>query len=61
MAHDEEQAGALIDDVHVKPMVMRGCELDGWLRVAVDALGTDDQPRSWVERGTGFGESLPAR
>jgi TfoX/Sxy family transcriptional regulator of competence genes len=36
---------------HVAPMVMGGRESRTWVRVAPEALSTDDQLDAWVARG----------
>jgi TfoX/Sxy family transcriptional regulator of competence genes len=43
------------------PMVMRGREMDGWLRVAADDVRTKRQLSTWVERGVGYARSLPPK
>src|SRR5512144_1859449 len=48
---DPAQADSLVDQVHVRRFEMRGREMDGWLRVDVDLLETDDQLRRWVNHG----------
>jgi hypothetical protein len=56
---DPDQAGAWIDGDRVTPMVMRGREMRGWLRVATDAAAPDlDQ---WAARGVAHARSLPAK
>ena len=42
-------------------MEMRGRQLQGWLRVDADALGTDDELAKWVELGTTYARSLPTK
>jgi TfoX/Sxy family transcriptional regulator of competence genes len=46
----EEAMPALLSE-HVAPMVMGGRESRTWVRVAPDALGTDDQLAEWIGRG----------
>lgn len=58
---DPGEAEALIDDEHVKPMVMRGREMRGWLRVDTSAVSTDNQLEQWVAHGVGYARSLPAK
>jgi hypothetical protein len=41
--------------------VMRGREMPGWLRVAADSLGTDDELSLWVETGIAYARSLPPK
>jgi hypothetical protein len=40
---------------------MRGREMDGWLRVDLAAVGTEDELRKWVDRGVTYARSLPAK
>jgi hypothetical protein len=35
--------------------------MDGWLRVAPEALGDDDVLQAWVDRGVGYARSLPPK
>ncbi len=44
-----------------EPMVMRGREMAGWLRVDGGAVRTRPQLARWVERGTAYARSLPAK
>jgi TfoX/Sxy family transcriptional regulator of competence genes len=58
---DPEQTEALLDEEHVQPVVMRGREMDGWLRVDTAALRTDSQLERWVERSVSYARSLPSK
>jgi TfoX/Sxy family transcriptional regulator of competence genes len=49
---------ALLEHEHVEPMVMRGREMRGWLRVDADGAKTKSQLDSWVERGAAYAKSL---
>jgi hypothetical protein len=40
---------------------MRGRPMDGWLRVGVEALDSDDELRRWVSYGLGYAGSLPSK
>jgi hypothetical protein len=42
-------------------MVMRGKEMDGWLRVDAADVRDKRQLARWVERGLGYAGSLPAK
>ena len=42
-------------------MVMQGRAMPGWLRVASDDVRTKRQLTTWVEHGTGYARSLPAK
>lgn len=57
---DPDGADELIGE-HVQPMVMRGREMRGWLRVDTEAVATDSQLREWVTRGVSYARSLPAK
>jgi hypothetical protein len=41
--------------------VMRGREMDGWLRVHPDGVRTKRQLEPWVKRGVTYARSLPAK
>jgi len=58
---DPEQTKALLAEPHARPMVMRGREMDGWLRV--DAGGVRDKRalEKWVRRGVAYARSLPPK
>jgi TfoX/Sxy family transcriptional regulator of competence genes len=46
---------------HVSRMVMRGREMDGWLRVGGAALGSDQELQRWVDIGLTHAQSLPRK
>jgi TfoX/Sxy family transcriptional regulator of competence genes len=46
---------------HVAPMVMRGREMQGWLRVAGEGVRTKRQLEPWVTRGLAYARSLPPK
>ena len=56
---DPDDADAWIDDDRVTPMVMRGREMRGWLRVLTD-LDARALER-WVSRGVAYARSLPPK
>ena len=43
----------------VGPMVMRGKDLEGWLRVEARAVETDEQLAEWVRLGVDHARTLP--
>jgi len=55
---DPAASAALVDGVTVQRMVMRGREMDGWLRVATEAVEADDALQAWVGRGVAAARSL---
>jgi TfoX/Sxy family transcriptional regulator of competence genes len=52
---------ASYDGPGVEPMVMRGKEMSGWLRVESDVVGTKKQLSTWVQRGVAYARSLPPK
>jgi TfoX/Sxy family transcriptional regulator of competence genes len=58
---DPADSEALTAHEHVGRMVMRGREMDGWLRVDTVALRDDSDLRLWVERGLAYARSLPPK
>jgi TfoX/Sxy family transcriptional regulator of competence genes len=58
---DPAQTEALVGDPHVGPFEMRGREMDGWLRVDVQAIETDDELRRWVSYGVTYARTLPPK
>ena len=42
-------------------MEMRGRQMRGWLRVDAEDVRTEGQLAKWVELGTGYARSLPAK
>jgi TfoX/Sxy family transcriptional regulator of competence genes len=58
---DPEESDSLVSSTPARPMVMRGRPMQGWLRVGSEHVGTKRELRRWVERGTGYARSLPAK
>jgi hypothetical protein len=52
---------ALLRKAHARPMVMRGRELAGWLRVDPEGVRTKRQLAAWVKRGVDHASSLPPK
>ena len=51
----------LVSDPHAGPMVMRGREMEGWLRVEPQGAGTKRDLERWVRVGVEYARSLPAK
>lgn len=51
----------LLQQPGAAPMVMRGREMTGWLRVAPEAVGTRRQLERWVARGVDHALGLPPK
>jgi TfoX/Sxy family transcriptional regulator of competence genes len=58
---DPGQTDALVSEAHAQRAVMRGREMDGWLRIDTDAIETDDELKRWISRGVTYAKSLPPK
>ena len=58
---DLQETEALLAKPHASPMVMRGRELRGWVRVAAEGLTTKRALKPWVDRGVATARSLPPK
>jgi TfoX/Sxy family transcriptional regulator of competence genes len=53
-----EETEKLLGRAHATPMVMRGREVRGWIRVDADGVKTTRQLSDWVTRGADYARSL---
>ncbi len=51
----------LLEKPHISPMVMRGKEMDGWLRVDIDGVRTKRDLQRWAGKGFSYARSLPPK
>lgn len=58
---DPREGEQLLSSAHVAPMVMRGREMKGWLRVEAEAVRGKRELSRWVRRGVAFARSLPPK
>jgi TfoX/Sxy family transcriptional regulator of competence genes len=58
---DPAESDALAAKPHAGPMVMRGREMQGWLRVDAEGVRTKRQLEPWVKRGVAYARSLPPK
>ena len=58
---DPAETDTLVEDPDARRFVMRGREMDGWLRVDPAGLSTDRQLQQWVARGVAYARSLPPK
>ena len=58
---DPAESDALAAKPHAGPMVMRGREMQGWLRVDAEGVRSKRQLEAWVARGVGYARSLPRK
>ncbi|MDX6548078.1 MAG: hypothetical protein QOG33_1628 [Gaiellales bacterium] len=56
-----EQTGELAGRPHAQRFVMRGREMDGWLRVDADGLETKRELEQWVSVGVTYARPLPPK
>jgi TfoX/Sxy family transcriptional regulator of competence genes len=58
---DPDDGEHLVAETSAERMVMRGREMNGWLRVPAEHVETVEQLDPWVRRGVAFARSLPAK
>lgn len=58
---DPAETGSLLSEPHVDRFEMRGRAMNGWLRVDLAAVDTDEALREWVDRGVAYARSLPPK
>ena len=58
---DPAESDALVEEPGASRMVMRGREMDGWLRVDDEGVRTKRQLEPWVKRGVAYARSLPPK
>jgi len=58
---DPAKSDQIVANSAARPMVMRGREMQGWLRVDADDVRTKRQLVKWVDLGTGFARTLPPK
>jgi len=58
---DPDESDRLVDASSARLMEMRGRQMRGWLRVDADDVKTKRALSTWVERGTSYARSLPAK
>ena len=58
---DPDETEALLGKPDAGPMVMRGREMQGWLRVGDEGVRTKRQLEPWVKRGVTYARSLPPK
>ena len=58
---DPAKSDALVDKTNARVAIMRGRPMQGWLRIGPEDLRTKRQLAKWVELGTTYARSLPAK
>ena len=58
---DPAEWDSLLSTTKAGPMEMRGRPMQGWLRVDSEDVRSKRQLAKWVERGTSYARTLPAK
>jgi TfoX/Sxy family transcriptional regulator of competence genes len=58
---DRDDSDRLVETTRARLMEMRGKQMRGWLRVAPEHVHTKRELAKWVELGTAYARSLPAK
>ncbi len=58
---DPSESDTLVATTNARLMEMRGRAMQGWLRVDPGDLRTKRELATWVNRGTAYARSLPAK
>jgi TfoX N-terminal domain len=58
---DPDRCEVLVLRPHAEPFVMRGREMNGWLRVAAEGVRIKRQLERWARVGIGYARSLPPK
>ncbi len=58
---DPAESERLLATTPAYPMVMRGRELAGWLRVTAEHLADEEALAAWVARGASYAAGLPPK
>jgi TfoX/Sxy family transcriptional regulator of competence genes len=58
---EPSETDALLGKPHARAFVMRGREMQGWLRIDEEGVRTKRQLAPWVARGVSYARSLPAK
>jgi TfoX/Sxy family transcriptional regulator of competence genes len=58
---DPAESDTFVATTNARLMEMRGRRMQGWLRIDSEDVRTKRQLATWVERGTTYARSLPAK
>ena len=58
---DPDRSDELLASSNARVMEMRGRQMAGWLRVDLDDVRTESELARWVDLGTAYARSLPAK
>jgi hypothetical protein len=60
MSPEDADRAALAEE-HVRPFDFTGRPMNGWVFVASEGIGSDEDLAGWVDEGADFAASLPAK
>jgi hypothetical protein len=58
---EPDETESLAAKPHARRFEMRGRQMQGWLRVDAEGVGTKRQLEPWVRRGVAYARSLPPK
>ena len=58
---DPAEAKKLLNELPVAPMIMRGREMPGWLRVPSEHVANDPELAVWIDRCLAYVRTLPPK
>jgi len=58
---DPAETESLVGELHVDRFEMRGRAMDGWLRVDLEAVESDEDLERWLAHGVTYARSLPPK
>jgi len=58
---DPDESDSIVAKSKAELMVMRGKAMQGWLRVRAENVKTERELKRWIETGSGYARSLPAK
>ena len=58
---DPARTDDLLTEPRARRFLMRGREMDGWLRIDIDGEAEDGELSRWVGHGVGYARSLPPK
>jgi TfoX/Sxy family transcriptional regulator of competence genes len=58
---DKTEYAELVQEPGVEPMIMKGSEMRGWIRLDEATCAKEETLRPWIERGLAFALTLPRK
>ncbi|MCC3765121.1 TfoX/Sxy family protein [Glycomyces sp. TRM65418] len=57
----KDEYADLLNEPGAEPMVMKGGEMRGWIKLDEATCAAEDTLRPWIERGLAYAEALPRK